>query len=59
MSLQQAMPTAPPGAGASSLLADRYIMRPRCCILLLYQALELWAQDFEFSPLTWVELMGF
>jgi hypothetical protein len=27
--------------------------------LLLYQALELRAQDFEFISLTWVELRGF
>jgi hypothetical protein len=32
---------------------------PCCCILLLYQARELWAQDFEFICLTWVELRGF
>ena len=31
----------------------------RCCILLLYQDLELRAQDFEFICLTWVELRGF
>jgi hypothetical protein len=38
---------------------DRYIVLLRCCILLLYRAGELWAQDFEFSFLTWVELRGF
>jgi hypothetical protein len=27
--------------------------------LLLYQALELLARDFEFTCLTWVELRGF
>jgi hypothetical protein len=57
--LQQAMPAGPPGAGASPRLADRYIVLLRCCILLLYQALRLWAQDFEFICLTWVELRGF
>jgi hypothetical protein len=35
------------------------IMPLRCCTLLLYQARELWAQDFEFISLTWVELRGF
>jgi hypothetical protein len=38
---------------------DRYIGLLGCCILLLYQALELRAQDFEFISLTWVELRGF
>src|SRR2546429_9311882 len=42
-----------------SRLVDRYIVLLRCCILLLYQAPELWAQDFEFISLTWVELRGF
>jgi len=53
------MPTAPPGAGARTRLAETDIVLPRCCILLLYQARELWAQDFEFIYLTWVELRGF
>jgi hypothetical protein len=57
--LQQVMPAAPPGAGASSRLVDRHIVPLRCCILLLYQSLELWAQDFEFIYLTWLELRGF
>jgi hypothetical protein len=57
--LQLAMPTTPPGAGASSRLVDRHIVLLRCCILLLYQGLELRAQDFEFICLTWVELRGF
>jgi hypothetical protein len=39
--------------------ADRAIVLLRCCILLLYQALELLARDFEFTCLTWVELRGF
>ena len=59
VSLQQVMPAAPPGAGARSRLVDRYIVLLRCCILLLYEALGLWAQDFEFVSLTWVELRGF
>ena len=29
-----------------------------CCTLLLYQALEPWAQDFELLPLTWGGAMG-
>jgi hypothetical protein len=49
---QQVMPAAPPSAGARSRLADRHIVLLRCCILLLYQARELWAQDFEFICLT-------
>ncbi len=53
------MPAAPSGAGARSRLADRHIVLLRCCILLLYQARELWAQDFEFICLNWVELRGF
>ena len=48
---QQVTPAAPPGAGARSRLADRHIVLLRCCILL-YQALELRAQDFEFVSLT-------
>jgi hypothetical protein len=31
---------------------DRHIVLLRC-ILLLYEALGLWAQDFEFISLTW------
>jgi len=58
MQFQRAVPAALPGAGASSRL-DRHIVLPRCCILLLYQARELWAQDFEFISLNWVELRGF
>ena len=50
---------AQPGAGASPRLVDRHIVLLRCCILLLYQGLELRAQDFEFISLTWVELRGF
>ena len=38
---------------------DRHNVLLRCCILVLYNALELWAQDFEFISLTWVELRGF
>ena len=53
------MPATPPGAGADSWLAERDIVPLRCCILLLYKALGLWAQDFEFICLTWVELRGF
>jgi len=45
--------------GGQILAVDRYIMLLRCCILLLYQARELWAQDFEFIFLNWVELRGF
>ena len=56
--LQQVMPAAPPSAGARSRLADRDIVLLCCCILLLYQARELWAQDFEFIGITWVELRG-
>jgi hypothetical protein len=56
---QQVTPAAPPGAGASSRLLDRLIVLLRCCILLLYQGLELQAQDFEFISLNWVELRGF
>ena len=52
--LQRAVPAAPPGAGASPRLVDRHIVLLRCCILLLYQGLELRAQDFEFISLTWV-----
>jgi hypothetical protein len=33
--------------------ADRDIVLLRCCILLLYKALERLAQDFEFIYLTW------
>jgi hypothetical protein len=36
-----------------SRLVDSYIVLLRCCILLLYQARERWAQDFEFICLTW------
>ena len=57
--LQQVMPATPPCAGADSWLAERDIVPLRCCILLLYKARELWAQDFEFISLTWVELRGF
>ena len=57
--LQQVMPAAPPGAGARTRLAERDIVLPRCCILLLYQARELGAQDFEFIYLNWVGLRGF
>ena len=57
--LQQVMPATPPCAGAGSWLAERDIVPLRCCILLLYKARELWAQDFEFISLTWVELRGF
>jgi len=57
--LQRVVPAAPPSAGASSRLGDRHMVLRRCCILLLYQALELWAQDFEFASLVWVELRGF
>src|SRR6266550_253720 len=39
--LQQTMPAAPPGARSQLGLMDRYIVLLRCCILLLYQALEL------------------
>ena len=46
--LQQVMPAAPPGAGARSRPTERDIALLRCCILLLYQARELWAQDFGF-----------
>jgi hypothetical protein len=53
---QQVMPAAPPGAGARYRLPDSDIVLLRCCISLLYQARELWAQDFEFICLTWVEL---
>jgi len=35
------MPAAPPGARSQLGLMDRYIVLLRCCILLLYQALEL------------------
>jgi len=42
------MPAAPPGAGARSRPTERDIALLRCCILLLYQARELWDQDFEF-----------
>ena len=38
--------------GPTSRLTDRGIVLLRCCILLLYQARELWAQDFEFISLT-------
>ena len=38
---------------------ERDIALLRCCILLLYQARKLQAQDFEFMYLTWVELRGF
>ena len=41
-----------PVPGPTSRLADRAIVRLRCCILLLYQARELRAQDFEFVSLT-------
>jgi len=51
--LQQVMPAIPPCAGTRSQPADRHIVPLRCCILLLYQACELWAQDFEFICLTW------
>jgi hypothetical protein len=47
--LQQLMPAAPSGARARSWPADRHILQLRCCILLLYKARELWAQDFELS----------
>jgi hypothetical protein len=57
--LQQVMQAAPPGAGARSRLPKRGIVLLRCCILLLYQARELWVHDFEFICLTWVELRGF
>ena len=53
------MPAAPPGAGARYRMSHRDIVLLRCCILLLYQSRELWAQDFEFICLTWVELRGF
>jgi hypothetical protein len=56
---QRVMPATPPGAGARSRLSERGIVLLRCCILPLYQALELWAQDFESISLTWVELKGF
>ena len=36
-----------------SRLVDSCIVLLRCCILLLYQARERWAQDFEFICLTW------
>jgi hypothetical protein len=36
-----------------SRLVDSCIVLLRCCILLLYQARERWAQDFEFIRLTW------
>jgi hypothetical protein len=49
----------PAGAGASFRPVEKHIVQLRCCILLLYQAGELWAQDFEFICLTWVELRGF
>jgi hypothetical protein len=39
--------------------AGEAIVLLRCCILLLYQSRELWAQDFEFICLSWVELRGF
>ena len=42
--------------GPRSRPGDRYIVPLRCCILLLYQARELWDQDFEFIGLNWVEL---
>ena len=51
--LQQVMPAIPPCAGTRSQPADRHIVPLRCCILLLYQARERWAQDFEFIYLTW------
>ena len=51
--LQQVMPAIPPCAGIRSQPADRHIVPLRCCILLLYQARERWAQDFEFICLTW------
>src|SRR6516165_5792516 len=53
------MPAAPPGAGARSWRVDRDTVLLCCCIFLLYQACELWAQDFEFICLNWVELRGF
>ena len=56
---QRAGPADPPGAGASSRLVGRHMVLLRCCILLLYRAVELRAQDFEFGSLTWVELRGF
>jgi hypothetical protein len=37
----------------------RALVLLRCCILLLYGAHEIWALDFEFIYLTWVELRGF
>jgi len=40
-------------------MSHRDIMLLRCCILLLYQTGDLWAQSFEFIYLTWVELRGF
>jgi hypothetical protein len=40
-------------------MSHRDIVLLRCCILLLYQARQLWAQDFEFIYLNWVELRGF
>jgi hypothetical protein len=51
--LQQAMPAIPPCAGTRSQPADRHIVPLRCCILLLYKVREPWAQDFEFTCLTW------
>jgi hypothetical protein len=57
--LQQVMPAIPPCAGTRSQPTDRHIVPLRCCILLLYKARELWAQDFEFISLIWVELRGF
>jgi hypothetical protein len=56
--LQQVMPAAPSGAGARSRRSDTAIALLRCCILLLYKARELRAQDFEFICLNWVELRG-
>ena len=51
--LQQVMPAIPPCAGTRSQPTDRHIVPLRCCILLLYKARELGAQDFEFICLNW------
>ena len=49
--LQQVTPATAPGASARYRLPYRAIALARCCILLLYWARELWAQDFEFISL--------
>jgi hypothetical protein len=45
--LPQATPAALAGGRAKSELVCGHIMPLRCCTLLLYEAFECWAQDFE------------